>query len=149
MCKPPFDDDEDDEESDDEDEESDDENEDEDSGDEEEEPKASRNRNGDRAKCDGGKKCLCRKPASEYPDHPWVLTYAGFHKYLSQSTMAAVRCPDNFAMYTYNDHEGYGILEVVQNLLLDWDEAKTWQEQWVVCEGLALFLLDEGTGFYM
>lgn len=63
--------------------------------------------------------------------------------------MAAVRCPDNFGMYTFNDHEAYGYLEVCQNLMLDWDEATTWQEQWFVCEGLALFLLREGQGFSM
>lgn len=63
--------------------------------------------------------------------------------------MAEYRSPDFFDMYTFNDHEAYGCLEVCQNLLLDWDEAKTWQEQWIVCEGLALFLLGEGQNFSM
>lgn len=39
--------------------------------------------------------------------------------------MAAVCNPDMFDMYTYNDHQAYGMLEVIQNLLLDWDEATT------------------------
>lgn len=43
-------------------------------------------------------------------------------------------------MYTYNDHLGYGIMELVQNLLLDFDEAKaTWKEQWSICEAAAMF----------
>lgn len=91
----------------------------------------------------------CQKPANENPDHPWILTYGGFRKWISLLSMAAVRCPDNFAMYSFNDHEAYGYLEVCQNLMLDWDEATTWQQQWFVCEGLALFLLGDGQGFHM
>lgn len=95
------------------------------------------------------KDAQCQKPANENPDHPWILTYGGFRKWISQLNMAALRCPDNFGMYTFNDHEAYGYLEVCQNSFLDWDEATTWQHQWFVCEGLALFLLGEGQGFYM
>jgi len=95
-----------------------------------------------KSKCDGGESCLCRKPAAEHPDHPWILSNAGFRKYLTQSTHAALRCPDNFDMYTYNDHQGYGVLQVVQNLLLDFVEAKSnLREQWAVCEAMVLFLL--------
>lgn len=103
---------------------------------------------GDKPKCDGGEKCPCQKLATEYPNHRWIVTYAGFRKWVAQWSMAAVRCPDLFDMYTFNDHEAYGILEVCQNLLLDWVEAKTWQEQWAVCEGLVLFVAGEGQKFY-
>lgn len=120
---------------------------DDDEDDEEEASKA--NCNGDKAKCDGGEKCLCQKPANEHPDHAWILTYGGFRKWISQLSMAAVRCPDFFDMYTFNDHEAYGLLEVNENLMLEWEEAKTWPEQWTVCEGLALFLLGEGQIFSM
>jgi hypothetical protein len=44
-------------------------------------------------------------------------------------------------MYTFNDHEGYGCLEMLQNLILDFEEAAgNYKEQWVVCEALAFFL---------
>lgn len=93
-------------------------------------------------KCDGGELCLCSKPAAEHPDHTWTVSNAGFRKYLTQGIQAALRCPDNFDMYTYNDHQGYGVLQVVQNLLLDFVEAKSnLREQWAVCEGMVLFLL--------
>lgn len=53
--------------------------------------------------------------------------------------MTSLRDPDGFGMYTYNDHFGYGVLEVAQNLVLDFDEAATWKEKWSICEGAALF----------
>lgn len=95
-------------------------------------------------KCDGGKTCICHKLTAERPEHPWVITRAGWRKWYSQTVHAQLRCPDNFEMYTYNDHEAYGILEVVQNLVLDYVEAAAnWKEQWVVCEATALFLLGD------
>lgn len=99
--------------------------------------------------CDGGETCVCQKPASEHPEHNWILTYAGFRKWMASIDMAGLRNPDNFNLVTFNDHTPYGILEVNQNLILDWVEAGTWQEQWAVCEGLVFFGLREGIEFYM
>lgn len=93
-------------------------------------------------KCDGGKTCFCLKAASKHPQHGWKLSGAGFRKYFTQSIHSGLRCPDNFDMYTFNDHHGYGTLEVVQNLFLDFVEAENnWKEQWAACEGTAMFLL--------
>lgn len=100
-----------------------------------------------KAKCDGGRSCVCNKLSSEHPEHDWVLTFGGYQKFLTQYTMADVRDPDNFDMHTYNDHTAYGVLEVVQNLMLDYEEeSSNWQEQWWVCEALVLFLLSRGDG---
>lgn len=102
-----------------------------------------------KTKCDGGKSCLCNKPASEHPDHEWTLTKAGYLMFMCQCDMSDVRDPDNFDMYTYNGHRAYGCLEIIQNLFLDFDEASTWQEQWSVCEGFVLFLSARGDDFNM
>ena len=48
---------------------------------------------------------------------------AGSHKLTMQRINADLRNPDLFDMYTFNDHAGYGVLEVVQSLLLDFAEA--------------------------
>jgi len=94
-----------------------------------------------RARCDGGKTCLCDKAAADHPDHPWKLTYAGKAKFFAQRTHAGLRDPDRFSMYTHNDHANYGVLELVENLINDFEEAgDNWKEQWAVCEALALFL---------
>lgn len=82
------------------------------------------------------------KPATEHPGHPWVITLAGIHKVITLSIQAQVRDPDAMGMYTYNDHFGYGILELAQNLLLDFDEAKgNWKQQWSICEALIMFFV--------
>ncbi|RAH71294.1 uncharacterized protein BO66DRAFT_410467 [Aspergillus aculeatinus CBS 121060] len=53
--------------------------------------------------------------------------------------MLNLRNPDAFDMYTFNDHAGYGAIEVAQNVLLDFHEAAgNWKEQWAICEALAL-----------
>lgn len=98
----------------------------------------------DKPRCDGGKTCLCDKPAADHPDHKWKLSVAGKAKFFSQRTQCDLRDPDNFHMYTFNDHSAYGVVEVVQNLLLDFEEAAAnWKEQWAVCEALA-FLMNTG-----
>lgn len=129
LCSPPWGDDEDD---DDEDEEEDEED-DEDDEDGNAKP---------RVKCDGRKSCLCSKPAAENPDHALIISLAGSRKHLTLHDLANLRCPDLFDMYTFNDHHGYGVLEVVQNLFLDFVEAESdWREQWAVCEAMCFFLL--------
>jgi hypothetical protein len=92
-------------------------------------------------KCDAGKTCLCAKPARDHPDHKWISTWAARCKFLATVDMAHYRNPDNFEMHTFTDHEAYGLIKVVENLLLDFVEADgNWREQWVVCETLAFFL---------
>ncbi|KAI1753656.1 hypothetical protein F4782DRAFT_64443 [Xylaria castorea] len=93
------------------------------------------------------KRCVCFKRLSANPEHPWVISWAGFRKFDTQFTQANLRNPDNFAMYTFNDHAGYGALEVLQNLFLDFEEAAKekrgdgWREQWAICECVAHWLL--------
>ncbi|KAI1474121.1 hypothetical protein F4774DRAFT_401622 [Daldinia eschscholtzii] len=127
-----------------------DEDEDEDGNDEENNGDEDEEGSRDGSKC-GRKGCVCFKPVSENPDHPWVVSKAGYRKYYTQHIHLSLRDPDNFDMYTYNDHAGYGCLELVQNLILDYVEAaeRGWREQWAVCEGLALWLLHPASGIMM
>ncbi|GIJ98243.1 hypothetical protein Aspvir_000358 [Aspergillus viridinutans] len=97
-----------------------------------------------KSSCDAGKTCLCNKPAAEHPNHPLILSNAGKSKWFTQHTFLDLRCPDAFRMYTFNDHEGYGALEVVQNLFIDYVEASFyWQEQWAVCEATAMLYMSD------
>ncbi|KAM3504990.1 hypothetical protein MY10362_003225 [Beauveria mimosiformis] len=90
----------------------------------------------------GGETCMCNKKAVDHPDYPWVLTMAGKQLYLSQYALATMRDPDNFDMYTYNDHYGYGLIEMLQNLILDYPESYHWQESWCIFEAAVMWLLD-------
>ncbi|XXG97885.1 hypothetical protein Hte_004199 [Hypoxylon texense] len=124
------------------DDEDDDEEDDEDDDEEDEEDED------EEAETCGQKGCVCLKPLGENPEHPWVVSQAGFRKYSTQRIHLELRNPDNFSMYTFNDHAAYGCIEVVQNLLLDYGEVaeRGWREQWAVCEGLGLFMLSPMSG---
>ncbi|RMD39555.1 hypothetical protein DV735_g5587, partial [Chaetothyriales sp. CBS 134920] len=72
-----------------------------------------------------------------------VITKAGFQKFAITNVHASLRDPDNFEMSTFNDHAAYGIIEVVQNLFLDYAEVRDgahWGPQWAIVEATALFL---------
>lgn len=93
--------------------------------------------------CDGGGTCICNKLSTEHPDHPFVISRAGNHKYFTARIHLSLRCPDMFDMYVYNDFESYGVMEVVENLVTHWIEAgreKNWKEQWVIVEAIAMML---------
>jgi len=102
----------------------------------------------------GKKRCVCFKPLAANPDHPWVISQAGFWKFDAQSIHSSLRIPDNFSMYTFNDHTAYGSIQVIQNLFLDFEEAAKekrgeWREQWAVCEGTVHWLLHSAGSDYM
>lgn len=127
-----------DDEDDDDDEDEDDEDEDESEGEENDATRSSK------AKCDGGKTCICQKPAAEHPDHPLTITVAGWEKFAHQMIHTNLRIPGNFGMYIFNDFAGYGVLEILQNLVLDFVEAKdNWKEQWAVCEAIPFYWMSE------
>lgn len=94
-----------------------------------------------------GTKAMDGKPAAEYPTHPYTISRAGRLRLRYIRQMADVRNPAIFGMYTYGDHVAYGALEVVENVLLDYEEAATTdtRERWAICEGLASFLAMDGT----
>ncbi|EFY91751.1 hypothetical protein MAC_02341 [Metarhizium acridum CQMa 102] len=101
--------------------------------------------------CDGGKTCPCGKSAASLPSHEYTMTRAGLARYRMAENMMDLRNPDAFRMHTFGDHMAYGALEVVQNMLMDFNEAykaKQWREAWSVVEGMALFIL-VGEGFGM
>lgn len=101
----------------------------------------------EKPRCDGGENCLCKKPAAEHPDHVWSMTDAGYKKLGKALIQVLVRDPDFLGMYTYNDHLGYGVMEAVENLLLDFGEAKgKWKEQWSICEATAVLFLRSEVG---
>lgn len=104
-----------------------------------------------KTKC--GKSCLCGKPLDDKPNHQYALTSAGLYKYKLSGTMVDVRDPDGFGMYTFNDHASYGALEVLRNLMVDFDEAfaaNDMREMWVNVETIAMHLkYGQGDSFCM
>ena len=93
-----------------EDEDKDDENEDKDDEDEDDEDEDNT--------CGGAKECLCYKLADDHPEHNWIVTKKGYELMKEWLIQADKRCPDNFDMYIFNDFYGYGICEVIENMVI-------------------------------
>lgn len=86
------------------------------------------------------------KKATEHPGHPWLITMAGIQKTIAVTFQAQVRDPDTLGMHTYSDHFGYGMRELAQNLLLNFDQAKgDWKKQWSICEAMIMFFVRQIT----
>jgi hypothetical protein len=73
---------------------------------------------------DSRKKCLeeqektqFAKAASVQPDHQWIIMSGGWTQVSDGWREASYRVPDNFGMYIYNDFEGYGLHEMVENFV--------------------------------
>ncbi|KAF3030905.1 hypothetical protein E8E15_011326 [Penicillium rubens] len=87
------------------------------------------------------------KPASEHPGEKWIFTSAGMAKWTALERGTTVRDPDNFGMYVYNDFFGYAVMELVENILLDFDEADgDWKMQWGICEATGLYFQVDALG---
>ena len=109
--------------------------------------------------CDGGQGplCMCRRPADLHPEYDWVMTKRGFEQALHWMHEQGKRCSDNFDLYIFNDYNGYGTQEVMENMLLAFDEAMNpaaaagageepldlMLRLWAQVEGMALFLNDD------
>lgn len=53
--------------------------------------------------------------ASTKPDHKWILMRGAWISFADAVRQRGYRSPDAFDMYIYNDFEGYGICEMVDN----------------------------------
>ncbi|MBE3041459.1 hypothetical protein IMZ48_02530 [Candidatus Bathyarchaeota archaeon] len=103
---------------------------------------------GRRPRCARRKACMCFKPIEKRPNHEVRVSRAAYKLLGYQVTLASFRTPDCFGMYTtnrrdvYDDHEAYGLREVVEGLLVDFNESNDddWRERWALCEAAVLFL---------
>ncbi|KAF2795672.1 hypothetical protein K505DRAFT_335813 [Melanomma pulvis-pyrius CBS 109.77] len=88
-------------------------------------------------------------PADEHPEYKWVVMAKAAVLQVKYERRTTYCNPDSFDMYAYKDFHGYGIHELVENLLVDFDAAflkknnKGLEEMWVImaamgwwfCEG--------------
>lgn len=62
-------------------------------------------------------------PAKDYPGHKWIIMRNSWDLMSERKTTASYCCPDAFDMYIWNDWEGYGLLEIVENFVADFHAA--------------------------
>lgn len=74
---------------------------------------------------------LAGKPVANHPDYKWVSMWSSWTKYCDLKRLAFYTCPDAFGMYIYNDFNGYGLQELVQNTVCN-------AEVYIILEGVTL-----------
>lgn len=100
-----------------------------------------------RGKCDTGERYPCDVPASSMPHHDATVSVAGLAKYHIAIDMLKLGHPEIATLHTFKCHHSYGALEVVQNLMLDFDEAlraKDWHRTWAIIEAMGLLIKTAG-----
>jgi hypothetical protein len=55
--------------------------------------------------------------ARDYPDRKWVMLWEGFQFFEEYRRRVNYCSPDRFGMYIYNDFEGYGYQELMENMV--------------------------------
>ncbi|EFX05580.1 hypothetical protein CMQ_3649 [Grosmannia clavigera kw1407] len=90
------------------------------------------------------KKNISGKLASLYPDHPCVSSVRGLDISRFWILETLKRDQDSFQMHVYNDFSLYGQLEVLQNILIQFNQVyernPNIQQLWPLLESVALFL---------
>lgn len=99
--------------------------------------------------------CMCMQAADAHPNHPWIVTKAGYDLYKEWAHQIHCRDPENFGMYITSKWDGYGASEVVENTFLAFNKevrkSKKRREPlliWSHIEGMALFLDRACYGFH-
>ncbi|KAF1968411.1 hypothetical protein BU23DRAFT_558647 [Bimuria novae-zelandiae CBS 107.79] len=97
------------------------------------------------------------KPVGEHNHRKWVMLKEGWSMFCDWKRRSGYCQPDFLAMYIYNDFYGYGIQELLENLLLKFDaalkeknvEEAKW-DSWAVISAMALWLnAGEGSDYMM
>ncbi|KAF1963018.1 hypothetical protein CC80DRAFT_588495 [Byssothecium circinans] len=95
------------------------------------------------------------QPASEHPEWEWVMMADAWDKFDLWRRRAKYCDPDNFNMYIYNDWKGYGLQEIIECGLAEFDKGfrkkgeKGRDEMWAAISALGLWLKDGDDGDMM
>ncbi|KAF1917120.1 hypothetical protein BDU57DRAFT_548681 [Ampelomyces quisqualis] len=92
------------------------------------------------------------QPAKDHPEWKWTILWAGFKNFSDYRRRSKYCDPDNFSMHIFNDFHGWGLQELMENQILEFDAAlkKTGndalKQMWAPISALALWLneVDQG-----
>ncbi|KAH8693005.1 hypothetical protein BGW36DRAFT_302377 [Talaromyces proteolyticus] len=92
-----------------------------------------------------GTDCVCKAPANDFPQWTWAVSEEGLHTYELLKKQAFNRDQDAQGLYIYNDFTAYGINEVVDNWLKDFNKTISRRTVspyavWAQLEGISMFL---------
>jgi hypothetical protein len=64
------------------------------------------------------------QPAKDFPGRKWVMLWEAWEYYKEYQRRTAYCCPDRFGMHIYKHFEGFGQMELVENVvrhMFEWD----------------------------
>ncbi|KAJ4991125.1 hypothetical protein SVAN01_03475 [Stagonosporopsis vannaccii] len=86
------------------------------------------------------------EPAKDHPEHKWVIMWAGYKMFMDYSRKASYCSPDNFGMYISNDFEGWGLQELVENFIVEFDKSlkkkdeEALKHMWAIVSAMSLWI---------
>ncbi|KAK8140164.1 hypothetical protein PG984_000230 [Apiospora sp. TS-2023a] len=103
-----------------------------------------------------GKKLL-GEPVAEHPDHRWFAFWQTWKLFVGWHDAAQWCDPDSFGMYNYNDFNGYGLQEVIERILVAFNDQfkkkqrdeETINHMWAVVAAIVHWLTTEELGPWM
>jgi len=92
------------------------------------------------------------KPSAEHPEWKWVTMRKTWEMLCEWQRREMFCCPDLFDMYLFNDYHGYGTIELVEDLLVAFNQEYTKtaakmsiDNMWAIMATLGHWLQDTGT----
>ncbi|EUC50517.1 hypothetical protein COCMIDRAFT_959 [Bipolaris oryzae ATCC 44560] len=85
-------------------------------------------------------------PPEKHPEHKWVIMWEAWHRQDLGGLKAKYCNPDNFGMYIYNDWTNWGMLEIAENMMIEFNKAymskapTRLEDMWVVISAMGLWL---------
>ena len=92
------------------------------------------------------------EPAKDHPDHKWVILWEGYKMFMDYRRRSNYCCPDRFGMYIYNDFEGWGYQELIENFIVEFDKSLKKSDDdglkhtWAIVSALALWINEVNQG---
>ena len=92
---------------------------------------------------DESESSMFNKLAANHPEWPYTIMAESWRRLCDWTRRSSYCNPDLFSMYIYNDFHGYGILELLDNLIIEFNgafEEKDTDKMWSIVATLAHWL---------
>ncbi|KAG9185190.1 hypothetical protein G6011_07734 [Alternaria panax] len=89
-----------------------------------------------------------KAPPSEFPEHKWVMMWAAWLKADLLGRKAKYCDPDSFGLDLYTDWSGWGMQEILENMMIEFDQGFQTKEDrvekmWSVISAVGLWLNED------
>ncbi|KAJ4340781.1 hypothetical protein N0V95_007389 [Ascochyta clinopodiicola] len=92
------------------------------------------------------------EPAKDHPEHKWCIMWEGYKMLMNYERRAKYCNPDYFGMHIYNDFEGWGFQELLENFIVEFDASlkkkddNALKHTWSIVSALSLWMSEVDLG---